>query len=48
MCVLGAANAGKSSLMNALIGKNVSAISDKYSTTDEPIIGIHTDMDLRT
>jgi GTPase len=37
VCVLGAANAGKSSLMNSLVGKNVSAVSDKYGTTDETI-----------
>ena len=47
-CLLGAPNAGKSSLMNFIVGKNVSAVSDKYNTTDEAVRGIYTDFDERT
>jgi len=47
-CLLGAANAGKSSLMNTIVGKNVSAISDKKNTTDTPVKGIYTDFNQRT
>jgi GTP-binding protein Era len=47
-CLLGAPNAGKSSLMNFIVGKNVSAVSDKYNTTDEAVKGIYTDFDERT
>jgi small GTP-binding protein len=42
-CIIGAPNAGKSSLINVLVNKNVSAVSDKYNTTDETITGIVTD-----
>ena len=48
VCVLGAANAGKSSFMNCMIGKNVSAVSNKYCTTDDLVTGIYTDMDIKT
>ena len=47
-CLLGAPNAGKSSLMNEIVGKNVSAISNKYNTTDEATKGIFTDFEERT
>ena len=47
-CLLGAPNAGKSSLMNTIVGKNVSAISNKYNTTDEATKGIFTDFEERT
>jgi len=47
-CILGAPNAGKSSLMNYLIGKNVSAVSNKYNTTDEATKGIVTDFESNT
>lgn len=46
--LLGAANAGKSSLMNKLVGQNVSAVSDKYNTTDDATIGIWTDIEAKT
>lgn len=48
VCILGAPNAGKSSLMNKMVGKNVSAVSDKYNTTDEATKGIFTDVEERT
>ena len=48
VCLLGAPNAGKSSLMNTIVGKNVSAVSDKYNTTDESVRGIYTDFGERT
>jgi GTP-binding protein Era len=47
-CLVGAPNAGKSTLMNCLVGKNVSAVSDKYNTTDEALKGIYTDYEERT
>ena len=34
--------------MNVIVGKNVSAISDKYNTTDEATRGIFTDFEERT
>ena len=47
-CILGAPNAGKSSLMNYMVNKNVSAVSDKKNTTDDITKGIYTDMDSKT
>jgi predicted GTPase len=47
-CILGAPNAGKSSLVNRLIGKNVSAVSNKYNTTDEATKGLFTVMESKT
>lgn len=46
--IIGAPNSGKSSLMNVLVNKNVSAVSDKYNTTDDPVTGIYTDIGERT
>jgi GTPase Era involved in 16S rRNA processing len=34
--------------MNAIVGKIVSAVSDKYNTTDDKVLGIYTDMDIKT
>jgi len=42
--MIGAANAGKSSLLNNFVGKNISAVSNKASTTDETQMGIYTDI----
>lgn len=42
-CFLGAPNAGKSSLLNHLINKTVSAVSNKVNTTSEPTMGVFTD-----
>ena len=47
-CILGPANAGKSSLINTLVMKNISAVSNKYGTTDEATIGISTDIEAKT
>lgn len=47
-CLLGAPNAGKSSLLNCLVGKNVSAVSNKVNTTDEATRGIFTDVARKT
>ena len=44
VCILGAPNAGKSSIMNFLTERNISAVSNKYNTTDEPVLGIYTDI----
>ena len=47
-CILGAPNAGKSSLINLIVGKNVSAVSNKYNTTDEATKGIFTNTEKKT
>ena len=46
--ILGAPNAGKSSLINFFTERNVSAVSNKYNTTDEPKLGIYTDYQTNT
>ena len=47
-CLLGAPNAGKSSLINAMVGKNISAVSNKVNTTDEASKGFFTDIARKT
>jgi ribosome biogenesis GTPase A len=47
-CILGAPNAGKSSLLNTMVGKNISAVSNKVNTTDEASKGIFTDVARKT
>jgi GTPase len=47
-CLLGAPNAGKSSLLNLLVNKNVSASSPRASTTDAAQFGVLTDVLNRT
>ncbi len=41
--ILGAPNAGKSSILNFITERNISAVSNKYNTTDEAVLGIFTD-----
>lgn len=48
VCILGAPNAGKSSILNHITERNISAVSNKYNTTDEPILGIYTDYDTKS
>ena len=48
VCLIGPPNAGKSSLLNSITGKQVSAVSNKYNTTDEVIKGIYTNIDEKT
>lgn len=48
LCLLGAPNAGKSSLMNYIVGRNVSAVSNKYNTTDEAMSAYYTDYESKT
>ena len=48
VCLLGAPNAGKSSLINLLVQRNVYAVSNKYNTTDEANVGVGTDPDTKT
>ena len=43
VCILGAPNAGKSSILNYITERNISAVSNKYNTTDEAKLGIYTD-----
>ncbi|RHY26010.1 hypothetical protein DYB32_007940 [Aphanomyces invadans] len=42
VAVIGRPNAGKSSLMNSLLGFNVSAVSAKYNTTRDRVLGVLT------
>jgi predicted GTPase len=48
VCILGAPNAGKSSILNFMTGRSISAVSNKYNTTDEPILGVYTDYDTKS
>jgi GTP-binding protein Era len=45
--ILGPPNAGKSSLLNYIVGRNISAVSGKYGTTYETIQGVYTDVNER-
>ena len=45
--ILGPPNAGKSSLINRLVGSSVSTVSSKYGTTVDRIEGIYTDINDR-
>ncbi|KDO17048.1 hypothetical protein SPRG_17259 [Saprolegnia parasitica CBS 223.65] len=47
VAVIGRPNAGKSSLMNSLLGFNVSAVSAKYNTTRDRVLGILTQDDVQ-
>ena len=47
-CLLGAPNAGKSSIMNLLVNRDVSAVSNKYNTTSDPTLGVYTDVNHKT
>lgn len=45
ICIIGAPNAGKSSIINYMVDRNISAVSNKTNTTDEAIEGVLTDYD---
>ena len=45
VAILGAPNAGKSTLMNALLGQRLSIVSPKVQTTRHRIMGIFTEND---
>ena len=48
VCILGAPNAGKSSILNVITERNISAVSNKYNTTDEAKLGIFTDYNTKS
>lgn len=48
ICLLGAANAGKSSIFNWIAQRNISAVSNKYNTTDEAVSAYYTDVNTKT
>ena len=47
-CLLGAPNAGKSSILNLMVNRKVSAVSNKYNTTTDPTLGVYTDQNRKT
>ena len=47
VAVVGAPNAGKSTLLNALLGEHVSAVSPKYHTTRDRVLGVWSDAPAR-
>ncbi len=46
--LVGCTNSGKSLVMNRLVQRHVSAVSNKSFTTNIPITGINTDVDSKT
>lgn len=48
VAIWGPTNSGKSSLFNKLIGREISAVSNKSFTTDETITGVVTDFETRS
>jgi len=46
--VFGAANSGKSSVFNKLVGRDISAVSNKSFTTNKSILGVKTDLSTNT
>lgn len=45
IAIVGEPNAGKSTLLNALLGKTLSAVSPKYNTTRDRLLGVLTEGD---
>ncbi len=45
VAIIGPTNAGKSSLLNACVGRSITAVSEKANTTYDIKLGVFTDIE---